>query len=155
MTTPLRLLDCRLVAGAMDGRTVLITGGNTGLGLETAVALAREGAEVVFTSRDHRKGESARDESRRRSSNDSVDVMELDLASLASVREFAPRFSEGHDRIDVLVNNAGLMLGSRRETVDGYEMTFQVNHLGPFLLTNRLPDPLVPGNPARVRDVAS
>ena len=139
----------------MDGRRVLITGGNTGLGLETGVALAREGAEIVFTSRDAQKGEAARTEIRDRSGSDAVEVMELDLANLASVREFAPRFAASHDRLDVLVNNAGVMLGSRRETVDGYEMTFQVNHLGPFLLTNLLRDRLVAGNEARVVNVAS
>ena len=139
----------------MDGRTVLITGGNTGLGLETAVALAREGAPVVITSRDAQKGEVAQAEIRERSGSDAVEVVELDLASLASVREFAPRFAESHDHLDVLVNNAGVMLGSRRETVDGYEMTFQVNHLGPFLLTNLLRDLLVAGDEARVVNVAS
>jgi NAD(P)-dependent dehydrogenase (short-subunit alcohol dehydrogenase family) len=139
----------------MDGRTVLITGGNTGLGLETAVALAREGAPVVITSRDTQKGAVAQAEIRERSGSDDLEVVELDLASLASVREFAPRFAERHDHLDVLVNNAGVMLGSRRETVDGYEMTFQVNHLGPFLLTNLLRDLLVAGDEARVVNVAS
>ena len=81
--------------------------------------------------------------------------MELDLARLASVHEFADRFAGQHDHLDVLVNNAGLLLGSRRETVDGYEMTFQVNHLGPFLLTQLLRDPLVAGDDARVVNVAS
>jgi NAD(P)-dependent dehydrogenase (short-subunit alcohol dehydrogenase family) len=139
----------------MDGRSVLITGGNTGLGLETAVALAAADADVVFTSRDLAKGANAADEIRDRSGSSSVDVMELDLARLASVREFAARFTDTHDQLDVLVNNAGLMLGSRRETVDGYEMTFQVNHLGPFLLTNLLRDPLVAADDARVVNVAS
>jgi NAD(P)-dependent dehydrogenase (short-subunit alcohol dehydrogenase family) len=138
----------------MEGRTVLITGGNTGLGLESAVALAREGADVVITSRDAQKGEAARAEIRERSGRD-VGVMELDLADLASVRELASRFDDQHDALDVLVNNAGLMLGSRRETVDGYEMTFQVNHLGPFLLTNLLRDRLVAGDRARVVNLAS
>ncbi len=81
--------------------------------------------------------------------------MELDLARLSSVREFAARFADTHDHLDVLVNNAGLMLGSRRETTDGYEMTFQVNHLGPFLLTNLLREQLVAGDEARVVNVAS
>jgi NAD(P)-dependent dehydrogenase (short-subunit alcohol dehydrogenase family) len=138
----------------MDGRTVLITGGNTGLGKETAVALAREGAQVVVTSRDAHKGEAARADIRQRSGND-VTVMELDLARLASVREFASRFADTHESLDVLINNAGLMLGDRRETVDGYEMTFQVNHLGPFLLTNLLRGQLVAGDAARVVNVAS
>jgi NAD(P)-dependent dehydrogenase (short-subunit alcohol dehydrogenase family) len=138
----------------MDGRSVLITGGNTGLGKETAVALARAGAQVVITTRNAQNGEVARTEIRDRSGRD-VDVMELDLAQLASVREFASRFGEASGSLDVLVNNAGLMLGSRRETVDGYEMTFQVNHLGPFLLTNLLRDQLVAGDDARVVNVAS
>ncbi len=139
----------------MDGRTVLITGGNTGIGKETSVALAGLGARVVFTTRDAEQGEAARAEIRERSGNDVVDVMELDLANLASVREFASRFADGHDRLEVLVNNAGLMLGARRETVDGYEMTFQVNHLGPFLLTTLLRNELVAGDSARVVNVAS
>jgi NAD(P)-dependent dehydrogenase (short-subunit alcohol dehydrogenase family) len=138
----------------MDGRTVLITGGNTGLGKETAVALAGEGAEVIITTRDAKKGSSARSEIGERAGND-VEVMELDLARLASVRDFASQFSDAHDHLDVLVNNAGVMLGSRRETPDGYEMTFQVNHLGPFLLTNLLRDLLMAGDAARVVNVAS
>ena len=139
----------------MDGRTVLITGGNTGLGKETAVALAREGALVVFTTRDAQKGATALTEIRDRSGNDGVAVMELDLARLASVREFVSAFGERQGHLDVLVNNAGLILGSRRETVDGYETTFQVNHLGPFLLTTLLRDQLVAGDRARVVNVAS
>jgi NAD(P)-dependent dehydrogenase (short-subunit alcohol dehydrogenase family) len=139
----------------MNGRRVLITGGNTGIGKETAVALARDGAQVVFTTRDATKGETARAYIRERAGSDAVDVMELDLAQLASVREFADRFATRHDHLDVLVNNAGLLLGSRHETTDGYEMTFQVNHLGPFLLTNLLRDQLVAGDEARVVTVAS
>ena len=81
--------------------------------------------------------------------------MPLDLARFASVREFAKRWSDEHDQLDVLVNNAGLILNSRRETDDGNEMTFQVNHLGPFLLTQLLRDQLVAGDGARVVNVAS
>ena len=134
---------------------MLITGGNTGIGKETAVALARGGAQVVFTTRDATKGETARAEIRDRSGSDAVDVMELDLAQLASVREFANRWGAQHDHLDVLVNNAGVLIGSRRETIDGYEMTFQVNHLGPFLLTNLMRDQLIAGDDARVVNVAS
>jgi NAD(P)-dependent dehydrogenase (short-subunit alcohol dehydrogenase family) len=139
----------------MDGRTVLITGGNTGIGKETAVELAAAGARVVFTARDAAKGAAARDEIRARSGNESVDVVALDLARLASVRELVADFAGRHDHLDALVNNAGVMLGSRRETEDGYEMTFQVNHLGPFLLTTSLRDLLVAGDHARVVNVAS
>jgi NAD(P)-dependent dehydrogenase (short-subunit alcohol dehydrogenase family) len=138
----------------LAGAIVLITGGNGGIGKETAVELASKGAHVTFTARDPARGEAARDEIRARSGRD-VEVMALDLARLASVREFAGEFAARHDRLDVLVNNAGLMLSSRRETTDGYEMTFQVNHLGHFLLTGMLREQLVAGAPARVVNVAS
>jgi NAD(P)-dependent dehydrogenase (short-subunit alcohol dehydrogenase family) len=139
----------------LDGRVVLITGGNAGIGKESAVALASMGAQVVFTARDATRGTEALAEIRTRSGNDAVDVMPLDLARFASVREFAKRWSDEHDQLDVLVNNAGLILNSRRETDDGNEMTFQVNHLGPFLLTQLLRDQLVAGDDARVVNVAS
>jgi NAD(P)-dependent dehydrogenase (short-subunit alcohol dehydrogenase family) len=139
----------------LDGRVVLITGGNAGIGKESAVALASMGAQVVFTARDAARGTEALAEIRTRSDNDAVDVMPLDLARFASVRAFAKRWSDEHDQLDVLVNNAGLILNSRRETDDGNEMTFQVNHLGPFLLTQLLRDQLVAGDDARVVNVAS
>jgi NAD(P)-dependent dehydrogenase (short-subunit alcohol dehydrogenase family) len=139
----------------MDGRVVLITGGNAGIGKETAVALASMGARVVFTARDEARGSDARTEIRTRSGSDEVEVMPLDLARFASVRDFAKRWGDEHDQLDVLVNNAGLILNSRRQTDDGYEMTFQVNHLGPFLLTQLLRDQLVAGDDARVVNVAS
>jgi NAD(P)-dependent dehydrogenase (short-subunit alcohol dehydrogenase family) len=139
----------------MTGRTVLITGGNAGIGKETAVELAGAGATVVFTARNAQRGADALAEIRSRSGSDAVDVMALDLASLASVREFARQFADAHDHLDVLINNAGLTLTKRRETEDGYEMTFQVNHLGPFLLTELLRDQLVAGARARVVNVAS
>jgi NAD(P)-dependent dehydrogenase (short-subunit alcohol dehydrogenase family) len=140
---------------AMAGKLVLITGGNTGIGKETAVALAGMGAHVVFTARDAQKGQDALAEIATRSGRDDVEVMALDLASLASVRAFAAAFAEGHGELDVLVNNAGLVLGSRTETEDGYETTFQVNHLGHFLLTQLLRPQLVAGSPARVVNVSS
>jgi len=139
----------------MDGRVVLITGGNAGIGKETAVALASMGARVVFTARDEARGSDARTEIRTRSGSDEVEVMPLDLARFASVRDFAKRWGDEHDQLDVLVNNAGLILNSRRQTDDGYEITFQVNHLGPFLLTQLLRDQLVAGDDARVVNVAS
>jgi NAD(P)-dependent dehydrogenase (short-subunit alcohol dehydrogenase family) len=139
----------------MSGKTVLITGGNAGIGRETAVALASMGAQVTITSRDAERGTVAVDDIRARSGRDDVAVMALDLASLASVSELATAFAADHDRLDVLVNNAGLLLTTRRETVDGYEMTFQVNHLGHFLLTEQLRDRLVAGAPSRVVNVAS
>jgi NAD(P)-dependent dehydrogenase (short-subunit alcohol dehydrogenase family) len=139
----------------LAGKVVLVTGGNAGIGKETAVAVARMGARVVFTARDPARGQAALEEIRSRSGRDDVGVMMLDLASLASVRDFASNFAARCDRLDVLVNNAGLVQRRRHETVDGYETTFQVNHLGPFLLTQLLHDALVAGAPARVVNVAS
>jgi NAD(P)-dependent dehydrogenase (short-subunit alcohol dehydrogenase family) len=113
------------------------------------------GAQVTITARDPGRGTAALEEIRSRSGRDDVEVMGLDLASLASVRELAGQFAARHDRLDVLVNNAGLVLSSRQETVDGYETTFQVNHLGHFLLTELLRDQLVAAAPARVVNLAS
>lgn len=141
--------------GAMDGRTVVITGGNAGIGKETAVALARDGARVIFTSRDAARGADALAEITGRSASTAVEVMPLDLASLASIRTFAEQVLAATDRIDVLVNNAGLLLQQRTETEDGFETTFGVNHLGHFLLTDLLRDRLVASAPARVVVVAS
>jgi NAD(P)-dependent dehydrogenase (short-subunit alcohol dehydrogenase family) len=138
----------------MHGKTVLITGGNSGIGKETAVALARLGGTVVFTSRDPQRGEQAAADIRKRSGAD-VALMPLDLASFASIRSFAAAFLDRYDRIDVLVNNAGLVLSERTETEEGFETTFGVNHLGHFLLTDLLLDRIKAGAPARIVNVAS
>jgi NAD(P)-dependent dehydrogenase (short-subunit alcohol dehydrogenase family) len=139
----------------LHGKVVLITGGNAGIGKETAVTLARAGASVAFTARDEQRGADALAEIKERSGSGNVRVMSLDLASFASVRSFATQFTAEHDTLDALVNNAGLVVTPRRETVDGNETTFQVNHLGPFLLTNLLRGPLVAGGKARVVNVSS
>ncbi len=139
----------------MTGKTVLITGGNTGLGLETAVALATMGASVVITARNAEKGEAARKEIIERSGTTDIEVMSLDLASFASIRAFAEAFLASHARLDVLVNNAGLIVSERTETEDGFETTFGVNHLGPFLLTDLLLDRIKASAPARIVNVAS
>jgi NAD(P)-dependent dehydrogenase (short-subunit alcohol dehydrogenase family) len=143
------------MADDMTGRSVLITGGNAGIGKETAVELAGAGATVVFTARNAQRGADALAEIRSRSGSEAVDVMALDLASLKSVREFARQYADTHGHLDVLINNAGLTLSKRRETEDGYEMTFQVNHLGPFLLTGLLRDQPVAGTSARIVNVSS
>ena len=135
--------------------TVVITGGNAGIGKETAVALAQQGANVVITARDARRGREAVEDVRERSGSDRVEVMALDLADLASVRDFARDFTAQHDRLDVLVNNAGLIQTSRTETVDGFETTFGVNHLGPFLLTQLLLDQIRASAPSRIVVVSS
>ena len=136
-------------------RTVVITGGNAGIGKETAVGLAEQGAQVVITSRDPERGAAAVAEIRERSKHDGVEAMRLDLASVASIRSFAAELLERVEGIDVLVANAGGILGSRRETEEGFEMTFGVNHLGHFLLTNLLLDRLRASAPSRIVVVSS
>ena len=136
-------------------KTVLITGGNAGLGLETAVALAALGDSVTITARDPARGEAARAEIVERSGSETVEVMALDLASTASIRSFAAAFLDTHPRLHVLVNNAGLILSERTETEDGFETTFGVNHLGHVLLTDLLLDRLKASAPARIVVVAS
>lgn len=139
----------------MTGKTVIVTGGNSGIGKATAVALARAGARVVITARDRARGDEAVAEIRRTGGSDQVEVVVFDLGDLASVRAGAAELLDGCPRIDVLINNAGLVLTDRSETVDGYESTFAINHLGPFLLTERLTDRLVASAPSRVVNVAS
>lgn len=140
---------------SMHGRTVVITGANSGVGQATAVALARAGADTVITARHEGRGRQAVADIRRDSGSDRVDLVVFDLADLASVRRGAEQILDRCGRIDVLVNNAGLVLSERTETVDGFEATFGINHLGPFLLTQLLTERLVASAPARVVNVAS
>ena len=141
--------------GGMDGKVVLITGGNAGVGKETAVGLAREGAHVVFTARDATRGADALSDIRARSGSETVEVMALDLSDFASIRGFSEAFLSSHDRLDVLVNNAGLVQQHRAVTSDGFEMMFGVNHLGHCLLTSLLLDRIRASAPARVVVVSS
>lgn len=134
----------------MQGKHVLITGGNTGIGKATAIELARRGAAVTITSRDPARGEAALADIQRQSGSGAVELQRLDLASLADVRRFAAEYLAGHPRLDVLVCNAGLILTDRSETVDGFETTFGVNHLGHFLLTHLMLDRLKESAPARI-----
>lgn len=134
------------------GKNVLITGGNSGIGKATAVALASQGAEVTITSRNAAKGARAAADIEKIAGRP-VSVGSLDLSKLDSVRAFAEEFGRSHNQLDVLVNNAGLVAGSRRETAEGFEWTFGVNHLGPFLLTNLLKPNLT--SPSRIINVSS
>ena len=141
----------------IDGAVVLITGGNTGIGKATAIALARKGARVVIACRDASRAKAAVDEIRRDSGRDDVEMIELDLARLSSVRRCAEEFSERFDRLDVLVNNAGVALaqGPRQETHDGIEMQLGVNHVGHFVLTNALLPLIRKSTPARILNLSS
>ncbi|MFZ5477713.1 MAG: SDR family oxidoreductase [Myxococcota bacterium] len=131
----------------MHGKVCIVTGANTGIGLATAKALAGMGAHVVLACRDRAKGEAA--------AAGVGELMLLDLASLRSVRAFAEDFRARFDRLDVLVNNAGLLAPARTVTEDGHELTFQVNHLGPFLLTSLLLPMLRASAPSRIVNVSS
>jgi NAD(P)-dependent dehydrogenase (short-subunit alcohol dehydrogenase family) len=136
-----------------SGRLAIVTGANSGLGRVTALELARHGAEVVVAVRDVEKGEAAAAEVRSVATGPDPRVEELDLGSLASVRAFAERFSG--ERVDLLVNNAGVMMTPRRTTADGFELQFGTNHLGHFALTGLLLGSLERAEAARVVTVSS
>ena len=140
---------------SMDGKTVVITGGNSGIGKAAAVEVARAGARVVITARSGQRGATARDDIAAASGSDRVELSVFDLADLASVRAGAADLLERCPRIDVLLNNAGLILSERTLSADGYEATFAINHLGPFLLTDLLLDRLRSSAPSRIVNVAS
>jgi NAD(P)-dependent dehydrogenase (short-subunit alcohol dehydrogenase family) len=126
----------------MTGRVCLITGANRGIGLATSTELARAGAHVVLACRDPARAIHACDELRWETGNSAVEFLTVDLASQASIRLLADRFSERFDRLDVLVNCAATVSEDRQVTVDGRELTFAVNHLAYFLLTRLLLDRL-------------
>jgi NAD(P)-dependent dehydrogenase (short-subunit alcohol dehydrogenase family) len=132
-----------------------VTGASSGIGLHTALGLARAGMRVVMTGRDRARTEQARRWVAERSGSDRVDMVLADFSRLAEVRRLADEILAGHDRLDVLVNNAGLFSPQYRLSADGFELTFGVNHLAPFLLTTLLLDRLKASAPARIVTVAS
>ncbi|QIN85046.1 SDR family NAD(P)-dependent oxidoreductase [Rubrobacter tropicus] len=138
----------------MGGKVALVTGGTSGIGKAAATALAAMGADVVLVGRNPERGEEAAAEIRARTGG-RVDLALADLSSQAEVRALADEFKKRYDRLDVLVNNAGLVQSTRSETVDGLETTFAINHLAPFLLTNLLMDLLKESAPSRVVTVSS
>ena len=137
------------------GRTAVVTGANSGLGLATARELARAGASVLMACRNLGRGHRAIEELRAAVPDAQVQLDELDLASLASVRGFAERFRATHDGLDLLINNAGVMAPPRRRTADGFELQFGTNHLGHFALTNALLETMEGREDARVVTVSS
>jgi NAD(P)-dependent dehydrogenase (short-subunit alcohol dehydrogenase family) len=139
-------------------KVIVVTGANAGIGKETAVGLASQGATTVLACRNLDKAAAAAAEVKERSGNDRVHVVALDLSDLASVRDCASIIQEKWDRLDVLVNNAGGMWSERATTRQGFEQTFGVNHLGPFYLTVLLVDRLAASatsEPSRVVNLAS
>ncbi len=140
---------------SMGGKVVLLTGGTSGLGLAAAEGFARLGATVRLAVRSKQRGERARAQIVARSPNRDVQLDLCDLSDLKSVRRLAERLSEETARLDVLVNNAGTLTRERTLSVDGIELTFATNVLGPFLLTNLLLPLLEQSEPARIINVSS
>jgi len=123
---------------SQKGKIAVVTGANTGLGYETALGLASKDCKVIMACRNGDKAEKAMAEIRKEVPNADLEFIKLDLNRLKSVREFAKAYKEKHDRLDLLINNAGLMIPPLMRTEDGFESQFGVNHLGHFLLTNEL-----------------
>ena len=139
----------------LSGKVAIVTGANSGLGLETSAGLAARGATVVMACRDPKRASSALDDVRRRAPGAKVETMALDLADLSSIRAFATAFKARYSRLDILCNNAGVMHLPYQKTRDGFEMQIGTNHLGHFALTGLLLDRLNATPQARVVNVAS
>jgi NAD(P)-dependent dehydrogenase (short-subunit alcohol dehydrogenase family) len=139
----------------MTAKTCLISGGNSGIGKATALGLAKTGATVVIVCRSKERGEAALAQIIVKGGNRNVELMLADMSSQDSIRRLASDFKAGHEKLHLLVNNAGVYLTRRTTTVDGLESTFAINHLGPFLLTNLLLDLLMSSAPSRIVNVTS
>jgi retinol dehydrogenase 12 len=139
----------------MKGKVVVVTGGSSGIGASAALELARQGATVVAVGRDEKRLKRISEQIHAVNPATAAEPLRADFASLSQVRGLARELLERHPRIDVLVNNAGLVAGRRSLTEDGYETTFAVNHLAPFLLTNLLLERLIASAPARVVTTSS
>lgn len=137
----------------VEGKVCVVTGGNSGIGLHTAIGLARQGARVAIVSRSREKGEAA--QAAARAAGVELELVVGDLGSLQSTRALADELLARYERLHVLVNNAGLWMTERQLTPDGLETTFAVNHLAPFLLTHLLLPRLQESAPARIVNVAS
>ena len=143
------------MASGTQEQVGVVTGASSGIGIYTALGLARTGMQVIMTGRDRDRTEAARRFVLERVRDAKVETLLTDFASLTAVRGLADEILSRHQRIDVLVNNAGLLSPGFRLSQDGYEMTFAVNHLAPFLLTNLLLDRLKASAPARIVTVSS
>lgn len=142
-------------AAPMAGRVCLVTGATSGIGKATATGLAHLGADLVLVARDPARGAATMAEIRTVTGNPRIELLQADLSSQAAIRHAAEDYRRGHDRLHVLVNNAGGQWATRHTTADGLELTFAVNHLAYFLLTNLLLDLLRAGAPARIVNVTS
>jgi NAD(P)-dependent dehydrogenase (short-subunit alcohol dehydrogenase family) len=139
----------------MNGKVCLVTGATAGIGQATALLLAQQGATVVGVGRNPAKNEFSTQMIKEKTGNWAVEYLLADLSSQKEIRTLAQQFLANYDRLDVLINNAGATFGERMESVDGIEMTFALNHLGYFLLTNLLQEILEASAPSRVINVSS
>lgn len=137
------------------GRIVIVTGSSSGIGFETAKVLAGKGAEVVIAVRNIDKGNKAKSKIQNRFEDAGLEVMQLDLADLESVRKFAGEFKTRYNRLDLLINNAGVMIPPYSKTKDGFELQFGTNHLGHFALTGLLMDLISATDNSRIVNVSS
>ncbi|XP_041477447.1 retinol dehydrogenase 14-like isoform X1 [Lytechinus variegatus] len=141
---------------AMEGRTIIVTGGSNGIGKATVKLLAAKRARVVIACRNVEKGAATRDEIIAATGYANISVKKLDLSSLRSIRNFVNEFKQEEHRLDVLINNAGILAPARKTiTEDGLELTYATNHFGPFLLTNLLLDFMKQSGPGRIINVTS
>ncbi|MFK7933191.1 MAG: SDR family oxidoreductase [Saprospiraceae bacterium] len=136
-------------------KTVLITGGNAGIGKSTAIGLAKKGYHVIIACRNVAKGETAVAEIQQASKNQNISLLKCDLSSFASIKKCAETFLSEHDKLDVLINNAGIFTSECRPTAEGYEMQFGVNHLGHFYLTHLLLEAIQNAPQPRIVNVSS
>lgn len=139
----------------LSGKVAIVTGANSGIGYETALALAQKGATVIMACRNLQKANTAADQIRQTNPPGTVVVMALDLGDLNSMKEFAATFQAQYDRLDMLINNAGIMMPPYGKTAQGFETQFGVNHLGHFALTGLLLDTLLSTPKSRVVTVSS
>lgn len=144
-----------ILDASIDERICLVTGATSGMGRATAQALAKSGATVVLVGRDEEKGAATTALIQRQTGNHAVEFMRADLSSQDEIRRLVARFGARHRHLNVLVNNVGALFLRRQQSVDGIEMTFALNHLAPFLLTDLLLDALRAGAPARVVNLSS
>lgn len=140
---------------SMQGKVCMVTGAASGIGAVTAQALAQRGATVILVDRDAGKGGLTVEQIKQQTGNSAVELMVADLSSQKAIRQLVQQFTSRYRRLDVLVNNAGALFGERQESVDGIEMTFALNYLGYFLLTNLLLDTLKASAPARIINTSS
>lgn len=139
----------------VDGKTVLITGATSGIGKVTAIELAKSGANVIYTARNLEKARRTKEEIISATQNKNVDYIECDFSSFESISKFVSMFKERYSSLNVLINDAGLWESKRKVSKDGIEMTFQVNYLAQFLLTNLLLEELKESAPSRIINVSS